>query len=155
MSEILWRGLNDIYSGPEYRAYSGARQRCTNPKNPEWGRYGARGIEFRFTSFKQFLTEIGLRPQGMMLDRKNNDGHYELGNVHWVFPIKSAQNRRQTFGKGCRGKSNGMFGKKRPDLAKWNSENLRGNPRGPMSDETKRRISEIKRQWWAERKQRA
>jgi hypothetical protein len=144
-----WRWVDDDYAGPEYSAYAGARQRCTNPKDPEWGHYGGRGIKFQFVCFKQFLAEIGCRPVGTMLDRKNNDGHYEPGNVRWVTPKVSANNRRQSFGKGRHGKANGMFGKKRPDLAEWNRQNLRNKPHAPFSEEHKKNISEAKCRWWA------
>lgn len=78
----------------EYRAYTNAKQRCLNPNHNSYAAYGGRGIEFRFTSFQEFLAEVGLRPPGMLLDRKDNDGHYEPGNVRWVTYKQSAQNRR-------------------------------------------------------------
>jgi hypothetical protein len=78
----------------EYRAYHHAKERCLNPNHPKYPDYGARGIEFRFTSFEQFLQHIGPRPQGLLLDRINNNGHYELGNVRWTDIVTSSVNRR-------------------------------------------------------------
>lgn len=80
---------------PEYRAWWNARDRCDN-----WTdlRYGGRGIsmcdEWR-NSFEAFLSHIGERPApGRVLDRINNDGDYEPGNVRWVTYKESAGNRR-------------------------------------------------------------
>lgn len=79
---------------PEEVAYHSAKQRCTNPKHPHYARYGGRGIEFRFASFKEFIAVIGLRPSPEHeLDRENNDGHYEASNVRWVTGSLSAANR--------------------------------------------------------------
>jgi len=50
---------------------------------------------FLFTSFEQFFEEIGVKPQGYILDRRNNDGHYEPGNVRWVTRKESNRNRRR------------------------------------------------------------
>jgi len=49
------------------------------------------------------------------------------------------------YGKGLKGETNGMFGKSRPDLSKWNRDNLRGKKLEPFSDEHRRRISEAKK----------
>jgi hypothetical protein len=68
---------------PEYSAYTAAKTLCTNPKNPRWGQYGERGIEFRFSSFPSFLEHLGRRPTGKVLDRIDRDGHFETGNVYW------------------------------------------------------------------------
>jgi hypothetical protein len=80
---------------PEYRAYTNAQTRCTNPRRKDWKNYGGRGIRFLFTSFEQFFEEIGVKPQGYILDRRNNDGHYEPGNVRWVTRKESNRNRRR------------------------------------------------------------
>lgn len=82
-------------STPEYRAYRDAKQRCTNEKSPRWYTHGGRGIKFLFTSFEEFLKDIGPRPEGMTLDRIDNDGHYEKGNVRWASPSQQVSNRRK------------------------------------------------------------
>ena len=80
----------------EYFAYKNAKQRCTNTKHIGWKDYGGRGIEFRFSSFEEFFAELGPRPKGFVLDRKDNDGHYEKGNVRWATQEESLRNRRHT-----------------------------------------------------------
>lgn len=80
---------------PEYSAYAMAKSRCQSPTNPKYSSYGGRGIEFRFTSFPEFLREIGLKPSPQhSLDRKNNEGHYESGNVRWATRRQQYENRR-------------------------------------------------------------
>jgi len=80
---------------PEYNAYVGARDRCRNPRTRDWIDYGGRGIEFRFTSFEQFFAEVGLKPgPEYSLDRINNNGHYEPGNVRWALLKTQNKNRR-------------------------------------------------------------
>ena len=78
----------------EQKAYADARRRCQNPEHPVYGYYGARGIEFRFVSFAQFMSTLGPRPEGMTLDRIDNDGHYEPGNVRWATRSQQQRNKR-------------------------------------------------------------
>jgi hypothetical protein len=78
----------------EYRAYHDARRRCLNPKCADYPNYGGRGIQFLFASFEEFFDVLGERPPGKMLDRINNDGHYEKGNVRWASRAVSLKNQR-------------------------------------------------------------
>ena len=78
---------------PEYRAWQDMNQRCSNPNSQRWDRYGGRGIECRFTSFEQFLAEIGPRPSPRhSVDRIDNEGHYEPGNVRWALSKPQQRN---------------------------------------------------------------
>jgi len=83
---------------PEYRAWDKMIQRCCNPKSNSYLRYGARGIyvceEWR-RSFKSFLDHVGRKPTPEhSLDRIDNDGPYEPGNVRWSTRKEQCRNMR-------------------------------------------------------------
>ena len=79
----------------EYTAYKGAKYRCTKPSTAGYKNYGGRGIEFRFTSFQQFLSHVGPKPSpAHSIDRIDNNGHYEVGNVRWATQKEQIANRR-------------------------------------------------------------
>jgi hypothetical protein len=80
---------------PEYQAFLDAKRRCTNTKCKDYPDYGGRGIRVLFTSFEQFFAELGPKPRGYSLDRRNNDGNYEPGNVRWATNKTQQNNRRQ------------------------------------------------------------
>ena len=81
----------------EHAAYTKAKGRCNNPNDAVYQYYGGRGIEFRFFSFQQFLAHIGPKPDpALSLDRIDNDGHYEVGNVRWATKREQVRNRRKT-----------------------------------------------------------
>jgi len=80
---------------PEYRAYGGAKSRCNNARHSAWRYYGGRGIRFKFKTFEEFFKEVGKRPsKEHSLNRRDNNGHYELGNVEWSTKAEQAHNRR-------------------------------------------------------------
>jgi hypothetical protein len=79
---------------PEYKLFLNAKTRCTNKNRKQWPDYGGRGIKFLFTSFEQFLAELGPRPSPKhSVERLDNEGHYEPGNVAWA--TREEQNRNQ------------------------------------------------------------
>jgi hypothetical protein len=82
---------------PEYRSYAGAKGRCNNPRHDDYENYGARGIEFKFKSFPHFMSCVGPRPEGMTIDRIDNNGNYEPGNVRWATPFQQSMNTRSTM----------------------------------------------------------
>ncbi len=79
-----------------YQAYQDAKDRCTNPNNRGYKNYGGRGIKFLFSSFDEWLQELREKPHSALsVDRKNNDGHYEKGNVRWATKKEQQNNQRK------------------------------------------------------------
>jgi hypothetical protein len=72
------------------------RQRCYNPKDEHYKWYGARGITVcpEWESFQQFLSDMGPRPEGTTLDRKEQNGNYEPDNCRWATSNVQNNNRR-------------------------------------------------------------
>jgi hypothetical protein len=93
-------GAGGSKATPEYLAYRNAKARCNNRRDKGWKNYGGRGIKFLFSSFKQFLAEIGRRPEGKVLDRRENNGNYAPGNVRWVTYRTQLRNRRPFTARG-------------------------------------------------------
>lgn len=86
-------GLTKSYTA-EYHAWWNAKNRCTNPNSQRWYTHGAKGIKFLFKSFEEFFAEIGPRPSlEHSLDRKDNDGNYEPGNVRWATRSEQQKNK--------------------------------------------------------------
>lgn len=93
---------------PEYIAYNGAKARChIGNARIDSRRYADRGIKFLFTSFEQFLAEVGRKPTPEhSLDRyPNKDGNYEPGNVRWATTIEQTRNKSNTLLITARGKT--------------------------------------------------
>ncbi len=81
---------------PTYFSWQAMIGRCTNPKHIAYPWYGARGITVckRWRTFANFLADMGERPKGTTLDRKDNEKGYEPGNCRWATRIQQDANRR-------------------------------------------------------------
>jgi len=80
------------------------KTRCTNSNVPKFRRYGARGISICprwLDSFENFLADMGERPIGYTLERKNNNGNYEPSNCCWATPKEQAQNKTNNNRRIC------------------------------------------------------
>ena len=60
---------------PEYENWESMRQRCNNPRYSNYQEYGGRGITIdpSWDDFWQFYADLGERPQGCTLDRRDVD----------------------------------------------------------------------------------
>src|SRR4029077_2759042 len=81
---------------PEIQILAQIKQRISNPKCPTYRWYGGRGIKNYIKSVKDIIKSIGKWPgKGYSIDRINNEGHYEIGNIRWATMKQQRQNARR------------------------------------------------------------
>lgn len=87
-----------LFRHPLYAAWRGMKSRCYREKDPRYKDYGGRGItvcERWLDSFENFLADMGERPEGLTLDRKDNDGPYSPDNCKWSTRSEQQRNTRR------------------------------------------------------------
>ncbi len=96
VNAIRTHGLSDT---PTYKIWCGIKKRCYQKQSSVYYKYGGRGIRMcaRWKNdFETFLEDMGERPAGLTIERKDVNGNYEPGNCTWVTSFKQASNRRNT-----------------------------------------------------------
>lgn len=85
------------YGCGAYLSWGNMLARCRNQNCPSYPIYGGRGITVceRWHSFENFWNDMGDRPKGKTLDRIDNDGNYEPGNVRWAARYEQSRNTRR------------------------------------------------------------
>lgn len=74
--------------------------RTTNKNNRAYQYYGKRGIKCRFANIKDvyiYLMSLPNYSEKMTIDRIDNNGHYEKGNLRWVTRKQNSRNRRNNI----------------------------------------------------------
>jgi hypothetical protein len=94
---------------PEFKAWDSLKARCLNTRHKQYKDYGGRGISIHpeflgENGFINFFKEVGERPSRFhSIDRENNNGNYEPGNLRWATKKEQSLNQRTRKGKKYRG----------------------------------------------------
>ena len=107
-----------------YGTWSKERDRCYNPKSTSYIRYGGRGIKVsnEFLDFKVWLEYVESLPNSYKekctIDRIDNAGNYERGNLRWASQSIQSQNTRKICASNTSGLRGVVF---RKDTRQWRS----------------------------------
>lgn len=80
-------------------SFDSMRTRCGKPEHMSYANYGGRGIKvckrwLGKRGFRNFLEDMGVRPEGKTLDRIRVNGDYKPSNCRWATPKEQIANRR-------------------------------------------------------------
>lgn len=93
--------IHGLWGTQEYWIWHSMKYRCQNPNHKNYKDYGGRGIRVcdAWQDFSNFYADMGNRPEGLTLDRINNDGNYEPENCKWSTQREQSMNTRFNSGR--------------------------------------------------------
>ena len=91
--------IHGMYRTATYRSWHSMHNRCYDPNSDSYKSHGGRGVIVckRWHEFVNFFEDMGLRPQGMTIDRKNNNGNYHKRNCRWATQLEQNNNTLQNI----------------------------------------------------------
>lgn len=100
MAKSMGNYRHGMYGTPTYKSWSEMKQRCKNLNHSKTNCY--EGVTYckEWEKFDNFLRDMGVRPEGMTLDRVDPRGNYEPSNCRWA-DIETQENNRRNNRKYC------------------------------------------------------
>ena len=94
-TQVTFKPTHGLRKHPLYKTWAEMRYRCSNPKKDNYKHYGGRGIKVceRWHKFENFVADMGDRPTGTTLERKERNGDYEPNNCKWATKAEQMNNR--------------------------------------------------------------
>lgn len=98
--KVAQKKYYNTVNGHLKQVFNDIKQRCNNPKCKAYKNYGARGIQNKFISLSNFrkyiISKLQTDPRSLQIDRIDNNGDYEPGNIRFVTCGKNLANRRNS-----------------------------------------------------------
>lgn len=94
--------IHGLTTYPVYQIWKAVNQRCKNKKHKQYKDYGGRGItvcaEWQgIEGAKNFIRDMGSRPDGASIERRDNTAGYSPANCYWATKSVQARNKRNNL----------------------------------------------------------